>query len=102
MPQDMLDLESAKKELKTKSLLDIERATAKTWAARAAACYELATEAKSRDQRVKRLEEAMNYRQEALEHAAMTEDLPFIEEILLDLKDYAKNAEQVAITHQSS
>lgn len=95
----MLDLATAKKELQSKTLLDIERATAKTWGGRAAACYQLATEAKNRDLRVKRLEEAMNYRQEALEHAAMTEDLDFVKELLDEIKQYAQKAEEVPIAH---
>lgn len=84
----MLNVPDAKKELLSKSLLDIERATANTWGSRAAACYQLAAEAKDDKTRSLRLQEAMNYRQEALEHAAMTEDLKFLQDLLRDIQTY--------------
>ena len=70
----MLDVEKALKELQEKSMADIERATALTWGARAVASYRLAKESKSAIARFQHFYEAENYRQEALEHAAMAED----------------------------
>jgi len=89
----MLDVASARKELEEKSLLEIERATATTWAARAAACYDLARDAKDAAGRTARLEEAQNYRQEALEHAAMTEDIPFLRSILKEIQRHQEPAD---------
>lgn len=81
----MLDVAKARKELLDKTLLDIERATAITWASRAAASLDLAKESRTLADRTRWLREAENYRQEALEHAAMTEDIPFLQAILEEL-----------------
>lgn len=89
----MLDVQGAKKELLAKSLLDIERATASTWGSRAAACYQLAAEARDDKTRNRRMQEAVSYRGEALEHAAMTEDLKFLQDLLRDIKTYQHQAE---------
>ena len=70
----MLDVEKAREELKTKSMAEIERATAMTWGARAVASYRLASEAKGLGERFRHFYEGENYRQEALEHASMAED----------------------------
>ena len=90
----MLDLAAAREELLSKSLLDIERATAITWAARAAACLDLAHEAETRQGRSVRLRESENYRQEALEHAAMTEDIPFLQGIIAAVDAHKTRREQ--------
>lgn len=90
----MLDLAKAREELLSKTLLDIEHATALTWAARAAACLDLAHEAETRQGRQVRLMEAENYRQEALEHAAMTEDIPFLQSILKEIDAHKTRREQ--------
>ncbi len=70
----MLDVEKALEELKAKSMAEIERATAMTWGARAVASYRLAAEAKGLAERFRHVYEGENYRQEAFEHASMTED----------------------------
>lgn len=93
-PKGMLDLAKAREELTTKSILDIERATAITWASRAAACLDLAHEAETRQGRQVRLTEAENYRQEAIEHAAMTEDIPFLQAILSEIDAHKTRREQ--------
>ncbi|MEK6975811.1 MAG: hypothetical protein AABY18_05665 [Candidatus Thermoplasmatota archaeon] len=90
----MLDLAAARAELLSKSLLDIERATAITWAGRAAACLDLAYEAETRQGRSVRLRESENYRQEAIEHAAMTEDIPFLQSILVAIDAHKAQGEQ--------
>ena len=77
----MLDIQAARKELQQTSILDIERATALTWAARAAASFQLAKEAKDTRERIERLQDGENYRQEAIEHAAMTEDIEFLVQV---------------------
>lgn len=69
-----LDLEKARDELAGKSMVEIERATALTWGGRAVASFQCSLEAKSIHDRFKCFYEGENYRQEALEHAAMTED----------------------------
>jgi hypothetical protein len=85
-----LDVAAARQELQTKTLLDIERATARTWGARACACYDLAHEARDAGAKSRRLEEAQNYWQEALEHAAMTEDIRFLQELLSEMDGHRK------------
>lgn len=90
----MLDLAAAREELLSKSLLDIERATAITWAGRAAACLDLAHENETRQGRSVRLREAENYRQEAIEHAAMTEDIPFLQAIIAEIDAHKTRSEQ--------
>lgn len=61
---------SAKTEVKNKSDSEIERETAKKWAARAIACYEEYHSTNS----LKWLLRADNYRHEALEHASIVGD----------------------------
>lgn len=90
----MLDLPKAREELLSKSLLDIERATAITWASRAAACLDLAHEAETRQGTQVRLREAENYRQEAIEHAAMTEDLAFLAGVIAEIDAHKTRQEQ--------
>lgn len=77
----LLDVAAARKELLAKSLGDIEHDTALTWGARAAACLDLAKDAIG-EERTKWLRDAENYRQEALEHAAMTEDFDFLKQVV--------------------
>lgn len=60
----------AGREVASKSEVVIERETARTWAARAVACYR--NHARTRDTRW--LLRANHYRDEALEHAAMVGD----------------------------
>jgi len=61
-PQD-LDVKKALDELQDRNLIDIHRATAYTWAARAVAACQLGLH-----------EDEIDYRHEALEHAASTMD----------------------------
>ncbi len=70
----ILDLEKAMKELREKSILDIERATALTWGGRALASYCLSRESATPLERLQRFYEGENYRQEAMEHASMADD----------------------------
>ena len=94
MADVQLDLAKAREELLSKTILDIERATAITWASRAAACLDLAHEAQTRQGRQVRLTEAENYRQEAIEHAAMTEDIPFLQGVLSAIDSHKTRQEQ--------
>jgi hypothetical protein len=70
----VLDLEKGLTELKSKTLVDIEKATATTWGSRAVASYQLAMEANGMAERFRHFYEGETYRQEALEHASMAED----------------------------
>jgi len=70
----ILDVAKGLAELRAKSLAEIERATAMTWASRAAASYELASQSGGIAERFRQFYEGETYRQEALEHAAMAED----------------------------
>lgn len=70
----LIDIEKGLKELKEKSILDIERATALTWGGRAAASYRLSRQATTTTERLQRFYEGETYRGESLEHAAMVED----------------------------
>jgi|GEM_PF-2973599 len=87
-----IDVVKGLKELREKQMLQIERETAKTWGGRAAASFQLAIEAAKLGERVRHLYEGENYRQEALEHAAMTEDLEFLQDVAEEIEDYRKEA----------
>lgn len=69
-----MDVNKALKELREKSLDDIERLTAETWGARALASYQLLEEEEETGARFQRFYEGENYRQEAFEHGAMVDD----------------------------
>lgn len=88
-------MEKALKELREKELLDIEMETAKTWGGRAAASYRLAMETGKLGERIRHIYEGENFRQEALEHASMTEDLDFLQEIGEEIQEARKEALEV-------
>ena len=88
----MLDLAPARRELEQKEFLDIERATALTWGARCAVYFQMAGETREPHRRQRRLQEAENCRQEAIEHAAMTEDLEFLVALRKEMDEYRKPA----------
>lgn len=88
----IIDVEKGLKELRDKQLLQIERETASTWGGRAAASFRLAVEAAKLGERVRHLYEGENYRQEAFEHAAMTEDIDFYQQIAEEIEEYRKEA----------
>lgn len=71
----MVDLEAARKELKEKSLDQIQKETAYKWASRALAARELF------DQDQQFILDYNEYVHEALEHAALVEDDGFFSEI---------------------
>lgn len=70
----MIDVNAALKEIKTKSLKDIEYDTAWRWASRAIAALVLANQAQLDDERAKWLGLSRDFKHEALEHAALQED----------------------------
>jgi hypothetical protein len=74
---EVFNVEEARSELREKSHKDIERETADKWAGRAAAAYQLAEETGDTDW----LRRADDFRHEALEHAAMSEDFDFLAEL---------------------
>lgn len=82
----VLDVAKARKELQQKSLAEIERATALTWGARAAAAFALAGEEAQPERRWQWRLDAESYRQEALEHAAQTEDWTFLADVAAQLR----------------
>ena len=88
----MLDVAKARKEIAAKEMAAIERDTALTWGARAAASYECALVVEDIHGRLQCFWEAENYRQEALEHAAMTEDVRFLERLLVEVESYRSKA----------
>jgi hypothetical protein len=96
----MLDVEKALKELRTTSMADIERATAITWGGRAVASFRLCSEAPDWEARFRHFCEGENYRQEALEHAAMSGDwktlLPAVESEVDQARAAAETAMQFA------
>lgn len=69
-----IDIEKGLKELREKTIVEIERATAITWGGRAAASFRLSREAATPAERVQRFHDGETYRGEAMEHAAMAED----------------------------
>ena len=93
-PPSNLDLNKGNKDVSEKSLSDIQRDTAWTWASRAAACYEKL--AKTGDWKWKT--DAEEYRHEAVEHAALIGDTHphVLEEIHKSLEKYRKASESKA------
>ena len=83
----MFDLAKARSELLAKSMVEIERATALAWGGRAAASYGLCLEERDSYASLQRFWEGENYRQEALEHAAMVEDDAFMDGIRHEIEE---------------
>ncbi|MBI2078543.1 MAG: hypothetical protein HYT80_09295 [Euryarchaeota archaeon] len=69
-----MDVDKATKELRSTTLEAIERTTALTWGARAAASYRLSLAEKTAKKRFRRFYEGENFRQEAFEHASMADE----------------------------
>jgi hypothetical protein len=91
-----LNLDKGEKDISEKSLADIQRETAWTWASsRAAACYEKL--AKTGDWKWKT--DAEEYRHEAVEHAALIGDTHphVLEEIHKSLEKYRNASEEKAL-----
>jgi hypothetical protein len=88
----LLDVDKARRELEEKDLLTIERETAKTWGARAAASYLGAFEDPDHAEQMRFFWEAETYRAEAIEHAAMTEDARFVERLTVEVEGYRGKA----------
>ena len=90
-PSD-LNLDKGEKDISEKSLAQIQKETAWTWASRAAACYEKL--AKTGDWKWKT--DAEEYRHEAVEHAALIGDSHphVLEEIHKSLEKYRKESEE--------
>jgi hypothetical protein len=88
----LLDVAKAKKEIAAKEMLQIERDTALTWGARAAASYDNARVVEDIHGRLQCFWEAETYRAEALEHAAMTEDVGFLETVRTEIEAYRARA----------
>jgi len=80
--------EEAAKELDEKSLKDIQKATAKTWASRAEEAYKRAINEKS----IKWLLDGDEYFHESIEHSSLAEDLTVFEEIRAKLMPIRKEA----------
>jgi hypothetical protein len=91
----MLDVAKAVKELASKDMLTIERDTALAWGGRAAASYSCVMDEDDPRAQQRCFWEGENYRQEALEHAAMTEDLHFVADILKEIDGYRAKAKKV-------
>ncbi len=72
--ESMLNVKKALDEVRGKSVEQINAETAWTWGSRAAACYQLASEASNEAEKDKWLMLADDYRHESLEHAALVED----------------------------
>lgn len=100
----MLDVDKALKELRTTSMAQIERTTALTWGGRAVASYRLCSEATDWESRFRHFCEGENYRQEALEHAAMGEDwkglLPTLDAEITEARAAAETAMQFSKPRQ--
>lgn len=94
---DLLDLEKARKELESKGLLAIERETALTWGGRAAASYGFVLEEEDHAERMRCFWEGETYRAEAIEHAAMTEDARFVEQITAEVETHRARARELLL-----
>jgi hypothetical protein len=88
----MLDVKEAIKELRDKTLEDIQRETAWKWASRACAAFQKASEQKSLKDAVKWLLEAEEYKHEAIEHAALIdkEDNKLLKDIVHEIHEFQK------------
>jgi hypothetical protein len=84
-----------KSELDEKSLKDIQKETAETWAKRAEEAYKKAIEEKS----VKWLMDATEYGHEAIEHSSLSEDLSTFEKIRAKLIPLHKKAIKLLISN---
>lgn len=69
-----IHFEKAVDELQKKTMIDIEWETAQTWGGRAAASFQMACDAADTPTALKHFFQGENFRQEAMEHAAMVED----------------------------
>lgn len=69
-----IDVEEALKEVTSKTKQEIEIETARKWAARAIACHQLMHQAKKMHDKLKWADLADDFRQEAMEHAAVADD----------------------------
>lgn len=88
-----LKLDKAKKELKEKSYLEIQKSTAWTWASRAAVSYDLSIEEKDSHRKVALFMVAEEYHHEAIEHAALYEDGgDLLKKVDADLEPYRDRA----------
>lgn len=80
---EALDIDKARAELGKESLAEIQRKTARTWAARAIVSYRMAEDASGPDELFKRFTDGDEYRHEAIEHASLIMNdgkfLPFIQ-----------------------
>jgi hypothetical protein len=83
-----LDVKKAAKEIAEKSLDDIQKETAWTWAARSCAAYVAAR--KIPKDKAKWEHDALEYQHEATEHAALSEDDNLIHEIREAIRAYQK------------
>ncbi len=93
--KDLFDVDAATKELNEKSIDDIERATAITWGGRACAAFTLAAGTSDTEARRQWLMDGENYRQEAIEHAAMTGDVAFIQQVFDEVQQRREHAVEV-------
>ncbi|HUR61789.1 MAG TPA: hypothetical protein VM286_05430 [Candidatus Thermoplasmatota archaeon] len=100
----MLDVEKALQELQTTSMAQVERTTALTWGARAVAAFRLCAQSTDWESRFRFFCDGENYRQEALEHAAMSDDwrslLPALETEVNEARGAAETAMQFAKPRQ--
>jgi hypothetical protein len=100
----MLDVDKALKELRTTTMAEIERTTAIAWGGRAVASFQLCSQASDWQERFRHFCEGENYRQEALEHAAMSENwqelLPRIDAEIHEARSAAETAMQFAKPRQ--
>lgn len=72
--KSMLNVKKALEEVRGKTVEQINTETAWTWGSRAAACYQLSSEASSEEEKDKWSSLGDDYRHESLEHAALVED----------------------------
>lgn len=84
----LIKSEDIGRELDEKSLKDIQKATAKTWASRAEEAYKRAINEKS----IKWLLDGDEYFHESIEHSSLAEDLTVFEEIRARLMPIRKRA----------
>lgn len=100
----LLDVEKALKELESTTMAEIEHTTALTWGARAVASFQMCSRAGDWESRFRHFCEGENYRQEALEHAAMGDGwqslLPALDTEINEARGAAETAMQFAKPRQ--
>jgi ABC-type phosphate transport system auxiliary subunit len=87
-----IDIASANAELQQKTYEQIQSETASKWTNRALASYERSRNGKKLDEKLGWLCYGQEYASEAIEHAALSDDLKLLEDVKKNLNSYYMRA----------